>query len=62
VLRAVPIERISEAGFPILAMAIERLRLGKVVRDPGYDGVYGTIKVFKDAAERQSTLNQLSLL
>lgn len=62
VLRNVPLEAIGEAGFPLLARAIERLRTGQVVRDPGYDGIYGTIKVFKDAAERLQTMDQLALL
>ncbi|HSX32193.1 MAG TPA: endonuclease Q family protein, partial [Candidatus Saccharimonadales bacterium] len=62
VLRNVPPQTIRDAGFPMLAIAIERLRAGNVVREPGYDGVFGTIKVFKDTHERQDTLNQLSLL
>jgi uncharacterized protein (TIGR00375 family) len=62
VLRSVPTEAINEAGFPLLAIAIERLRRGDVVREPGYDGIFGTIKVFKDLAERADMLNQLSLL
>jgi uncharacterized protein (TIGR00375 family) len=62
VLRSVPLEAIEAAGFPLLKIAIERLRAGNVVRDPGYDGVFGTIKVFKSLAERQNTVAQLSLL
>lgn len=62
VLRSVPIEAIKEAGFPLLALAVERLRSGNVVRDPGYDGVFGTIRVFKSPAERQESVNQLALL
>ena len=31
---------------PLLAEAINRMRRGSVIRTPGYDGVYGTIKVF----------------
>jgi uncharacterized protein (TIGR00375 family) len=62
VLRSVPIAAVEAAGFPLLAIALDRLRTGNVVRDPGYDGVFGTIKVFKDAAERQAMTNQLSLL
>lgn len=62
VLRNVPVEAIEAAGFPLLGIAIDRLRKGEVVREPGYDGVFGTIKVFKDAEERLYTLNQLSLL
>jgi uncharacterized protein (TIGR00375 family) len=62
VLRTAPVEAIEAAGFPLLALAITRLRAGDVVRDPGYDGLYGTIKVFKDTEERAATVNQLSLL
>ncbi len=62
VLRSVPLEAIEAAGFPMLKIAVARLRAGDVVRDPGYDGVYGTIKVFKDVSERQETASQLSLL
>jgi DNA helicase-2/ATP-dependent DNA helicase PcrA len=62
VLRELPLAAIEDAGFPLLKVAIERLRAGEVVREAGYDGVYGTIKVFKDAAERLRTMNQLTLL
>ncbi len=62
VLRSVPVGAIEAAGFKLLALAIERLRSGDVLRDPGYDGVYGTIKVFKDAEERIAISDQLSLL
>ena len=62
VLRSVPIEAIEMAGFKLLAHAIDKLRSGDVVRDPGYDGLYGTIKVFKDAEERTAVTSQLSLL
>jgi DNA helicase-2/ATP-dependent DNA helicase PcrA len=62
ILRSIPIEQIRGQGFPLLAIAIERMRARDVVLEPGYDGVFGVIKVFKDIAERQETLNQLSLL
>lgn len=62
VLRSVPTDAIKDAGFPLLALAIERLRAGNVVREPGFDGVFGTIKVFQNAAERQTTLQQQALL
>jgi DNA helicase II / ATP-dependent DNA helicase PcrA len=61
VLRTAPVEAIKAAGFPLLALAVERLRAGNVVREPGYDGVYGTIKVFKDASERADMVHQLTL-
>lgn len=62
ILRSVPIEQIRDAGLPALALAIERMRRRDVVLDPGYDGVFGVIRVFKDTAERLETMNQLSLL
>ncbi|HUB93285.1 MAG TPA: endonuclease Q family protein [Verrucomicrobiae bacterium] len=61
ILRKIPLEKIH-AHAPKIALAVERIRKGQVYRDPGYDGVYGTIKVFKDAQERVEALNQLSLL
>lgn len=62
VLRSVPVEAVEAAGFKLLSIAIDRLRRGDVVRDPGYDGIYGTIKVFKDSEERTQVTDQLSLL
>ncbi len=62
ILRSLPIERIHDAGFPLLALAIQRMRRGDVVLDPGFDGVFGVIRVFRDAAEKFETMNQMSLL
>lgn len=62
ILRTVPIDQIDDAGFPALALAIERMRRREVVLDPGFDGVFGVIRVFRDNAERLETMNQLSLL
>lgn len=61
ILRTVSVEAIREISSGA-ALAIERMRKGTVYREPGYDGVFGTIKVFKDTSERQEILNQLSLL
>ncbi|HSX07267.1 MAG TPA: endonuclease Q family protein [Candidatus Saccharimonadales bacterium] len=61
ILRTIPLDAIH-AVSPHMALAIERIRKREVYRDPGYDGIFGTIKVFKDAAEKAETLNQLSLL
>ncbi|MGI0133525.1 MAG: endonuclease Q family protein, partial [Candidatus Micrarchaeaceae archaeon] len=61
ILRALPLDVIRSHN-PHTALAVERIRTQQVYRSPGYDGVYGTIKVFKDASEKASILNQLSLL
>lgn len=62
ILRSVPIDQIREAGLPLLALAVERMRARDVALEPGYDGVYGIIRVFKSMRERQETMSQLSLL
>lgn len=62
ILRHLSIDHIRHAGFGLLALAVERMRNRDVVLEPGYDGVYGAIKVFKNYDERQATLNQPSLL
>lgn len=36
-----------------LSEAIERMRLGKVLIEPGYDGEYGRIKIFGEATETE---------
>ncbi len=47
ILDQAPPEELRRLGSPVLADAIERMRAGKVIRDAGYDGEYGVIKVFK---------------
>jgi uncharacterized protein (TIGR00375 family) len=45
-LEQVPIESFKVCGPALLGEAIARLRAGKVRRNAGYDGEYGTIRVF----------------
>ncbi|WP_437627258.1 UvrD-helicase domain-containing protein [Sorangium sp. So ce1151] len=42
-----PLEDIERAGTPLLSEAIARMRAGRVIRDAGYDGEYGAIRVFQ---------------
>ncbi len=39
---------IDDAGSPLLAEAIDRVRSGRVIRKPGYDGEFGVIRVFAE--------------
>lgn len=61
ILRAVELPAIRDAGFPDVATAIGNMRSGKVTREPGYDGVFGTIKVITQD-EMQGAQGQLSLV
>ena len=45
VLERLPLDAIAEAGFPAEAEAIGKVRSGQVVRDPGFDGQYGSIRL-----------------
>ncbi|AUX42845.1 ATPase AAA [Sorangium cellulosum] len=42
-----PLDDIERAGTPLLSEAIARMREGRVIRDAGYDGEYGVIRVFE---------------
>ncbi|HSA07587.1 MAG TPA: endonuclease Q family protein [Candidatus Gastranaerophilales bacterium] len=46
ILRTIPVNEIEKAGMPRLAEAITRLREGRVIKKAGFDGEFGTIKLF----------------
>ena len=41
--------------------AIMRVRKGELIIEPGYDGVYGTVKIFKEEELKQQSAKQLEL-
>ncbi|AHF93632.1 ATPase AAA [Opitutaceae bacterium TAV5] len=47
VLGDLPVDEIGRATSPLLAEAIRRMRAGEVIREGGFDGEYGVIRVFK---------------
>ena len=47
ILRDVPLDDLTRAGGSLFGEAIARLRRGDVIRDAGYDGEYGTIRLFQ---------------
>ena len=60
ILHQLPIEALQAAGIPLLGPAIERMRHNKIVMLPGFDGEFGTIKIFDDQ-ERTRLLGQNTL-
>ena len=46
ILRDIPLEEIRSVSGILISEGIGRLREGKVTRIPGFDGQYGTIRLF----------------
>ena len=59
ILEAVPVEDIARNASPLLAEAITRLRAGQVIREAGYDGEYGVIRLFDDSELRRRTAGDM---
>jgi DNA helicase II / ATP-dependent DNA helicase PcrA len=47
ILQEVPLDDLRRVGGSLFAEAIARLRRAEVIRDAGYDGEYGTIRLFQ---------------
>ncbi|WP_125139931.1 UvrD-helicase domain-containing protein [Clostridium transplantifaecale] len=60
ILREVPQEDIKLAAGTMIAEGISRLRRGSVLRNPGFDGEYGTIRLF-EPWELENVDGQISL-
>ena len=46
-------EKLTGVTLPEIAEGIIRVREGKVVKEPGYDGVYGKIRIFSKGEEKE---------
>ncbi|OGK62997.1 hypothetical protein A2334_01575 [Candidatus Roizmanbacteria bacterium RIFOXYB2_FULL_38_10] len=55
ILLKIPFEAIEKFGGKRLRQAIEIIRSRKAHVDPGYDGVFGTVKIFKDEENKKQT-------
>jgi uncharacterized protein (TIGR00375 family) len=55
VLQDVPIEDVARTASPLLAEALARLRKGEVIREAGYDGEYGVIRLFEERELKRLT-------
>ncbi len=58
ILRTAALEQVVRTGGELIAEAVRRNREGEVKIEPGYDGQYGTVKIF-EAGERQTSSGQM---
>ena len=49
ILLEVPVQDIEQSGFPRVAEAILRMRENRISIAPGYDGEFGTIRLFEES-------------
>lgn len=60
VLRSVPLEDITRVAGPLAAEAVRRTRAEELSIDPGYDGEFGTVRIF-GPGEREHGAGQIFL-
>jgi DNA helicase-2/ATP-dependent DNA helicase PcrA len=58
VLEEAPVEDVAKVN-PLLGEAVTRLRAGSVIREAGYDGEYGVIRLFADGELDKFTRGEL---
>ncbi|MCP4577469.1 MAG: UvrD-helicase domain-containing protein [Deltaproteobacteria bacterium] len=60
ILMDAPLEEIEQTGGILLSKAIDRMRHNRVIRQEGYDGEYGVIRLFEEG-EKDELLGQTTL-
>ncbi|HEX2573045.1 MAG TPA: UvrD-helicase domain-containing protein [Polyangia bacterium] len=55
ILEEAPLDELRQSSGALVAEAVERMRAGRVVRDAGYDGEYGSIHLFQPDELRRRT-------
>jgi len=56
ILLDVPFEELNGFTLPMIAEAIKRVRSGKLIIEPGYDGKYGKVKIFQEKKRKKDEL------
>lgn len=55
-------EELERVGGPIFREAVEKVRAGDIFIDPGFDGVFGKVKIWKEEQETKEKSTQMGLL
>ncbi|HIJ42175.1 MAG TPA: hypothetical protein HPP90_14040 [Deltaproteobacteria bacterium] len=60
ILMDASLEKIKQTGGVLLSKAIDRMRNNKVIRQEGYDGEFGVIRLFDDGEKDEPYQNRIS--
>jgi superfamily I DNA/RNA helicase len=60
ILRSVPVQDLAKSAIALFPEAIERMRAKNIHFEPGYDGEFGKVRIFR-THERQTLLGQRAL-
>jgi len=60
ILLDTPLKDIEEAGSPMIAEAVSIMRSGEVNITPGFDGEYGKVGIFEEAAQKKPAKKSFS--
>lgn len=56
ILLHVPVDQIKDNAQERIALAIDRMRRGDLFINPGYDGEFGTVRIFEEKKPKESQL------
>jgi DNA helicase II / ATP-dependent DNA helicase PcrA len=56
ILMDLPLKRLGAAGGPALAEAVRRMRCRQVIREEGYDGCFGAIRLFQESEKGAASI------
>jgi len=62
ILLAAEIEEITKLFGPKIAEGVDKVRKGKIVIEPGYDGVFGVVKIWQNEAKVDKKMEEMKKL
>jgi len=58
ILNFAGIDELRNSGIPLIAEAIERMRKNEIMITPGFDGKYGSVKIFREEEIKKASVNK----
>jgi uncharacterized protein (TIGR00375 family) len=55
ILLNTPVEQLKGVAKERIALGVEKMRKGDLIIDPGYDGEFGTVRIFREETEKKES-------